>query len=208
MTPLIRAKRSDGIQSRQMILEAAAMLATVEGLDGLSIGRLAEHVGMSKSGLYAHFASKEALQLATIETAQEIFDDAVVRPTASIEDPIDRLLAICEAYIAHVESRVFPGGCFFAAVAAEFDTHPGAVRARIMGVIDEWSATLLGPLQEAQAQGLLAASEDPEQIAFEVNAYLLLGNMAFVLSQDSAVFERARRAIHFRLDCALSPSEA
>ena len=126
---MARAKLSDGIQSRQTILHAAALLATVEGLTGLSIGKLAEHVGMSKSGLYAHFASKEELQLATVETARQIFEDAVINPTLSSEDPLDRFEALYDQYLGYIESRVFPGGCFFAAVAAEFDTHHGMVKA-------------------------------------------------------------------------------
>jgi AcrR family transcriptional regulator len=200
---LVRAQRSDGIQSRQTILHAAAMLATVEGLGGLSIGKLAEHVGMSKSGLYAHFTSKEELQLATIETARDIFEDTVIRPTLSIEDPLDRFEAICDGYLRHVEDRVFPGGCFYAAVAAEFDTHPGPVRSQIMELIEEWSATLTGLLTQAHEKGLLGANEDPAQIAFECNSYLLLANMTFVMRNDPVVFERARRALRFRLDCAL-----
>src|SRR5438874_10862515 len=95
---LVRAERADGIRSRETILNAAASLATIEGLDGLSIGRLAEHIGMSKSGLYAHFGSKQELQLATVETARKIFEDVVVNPTLSIEDPVTRLEAVCVSF--------------------------------------------------------------------------------------------------------------
>ena len=180
------------------------MLATVEGLAGLSIGKLAEHVGMSKSGLYAHFASKEELQLATVETAREIFEEDVVNPTLSIEDPLERFEALCDRYLGYVESRVFPGGCFFAAVAAEFDTHPGSVRASVAKVIEQWLATLTELLDRAQAQGRLSAGEDPAQLAFEIDSYLLMANMTFVLRDDALVFERARRALRSRLDCALN----
>ena len=127
---MVRAERADGIKSRRNILNAAASLATTEGLDGLSIGSLAEHIGMSKSGLYAHFGSKEELQLATIETAGAIFVAVIIEPTLLIDDPLERIRALCSRFLDHVERRVFPGGCFFASVSAEFATRPGPVRAR------------------------------------------------------------------------------
>src|SRR5213595_2257018 len=126
-----RRRRADGERSRRTILDAAAKLATIDGLEGLSIGRLAAHIGMSKSGLYAHFGSKEELQLATIETASEIFSADVVAPAEQAPTPLAKIEALCEQFLFHVERRVFPGGCFFASAAAEFDTHPGAVKERI-----------------------------------------------------------------------------
>src|SRR5262245_14978164 len=126
-----RPVRSDGARSRRTILEAAAKLATLEGLDGLSIGRLAEHIGMSKSGLFAHFGSKEQLQLATVQAGAEVLQAEVIDPALAIPDPMSRLEALCECFLAYLQRRVFPGGCFLAAVAAEFDTHPGPVQDRI-----------------------------------------------------------------------------
>src|SRR5215831_14643391 len=126
-----RKPRSDGERSRRTILDAAAKLATVEGLEGLSIGRLADHIGMSKSGLYAHFGSKEELQLAAIDTAAGIFEAEVVTPAEQAATPLEKIQVLCEQFLSHVERRVFPGGCFFASTAAELDTHPGAVRERI-----------------------------------------------------------------------------
>ena len=123
-----RRQRSDGLRSREAILREAARLATVEGIEGLSLGRLADAVGMSKSGLFAHFRSKEELQLATIETADAIFQAEVVNPALAAAPGIARLRALCEAFLDHLERGVFPGGCFFASVAAEIDTHPGPVR--------------------------------------------------------------------------------
>src|SRR6476659_1937803 len=108
-----RRRRSDGERSRLTILRAAANLATVDGLEGISIGNLAAHIGMNKSGLYAHFRSKEELQLATVETAGQIFIADVVVPTESIADPLERVRALCEGFVSHIERRVFPGGCFF-----------------------------------------------------------------------------------------------
>src|SRR3954447_13626233 len=108
-----RRTRSDGERSRATILSAAAKLATVDGLEGLSIGRLADHIGMSKSGLYAHFGSKEELQLAAIETASAIFEADVIAPAEQGATPLDKVQLLCEQFLSHVERRVFPGGCFF-----------------------------------------------------------------------------------------------
>src|SRR4051812_13335396 len=109
-----RRQRSDGARSRETILRAAAQLATVDGIEGLSIGRLADHIGMSKSGLFAHFGSKEELQLATVEKAQEVYEADVIKPAIEAAEGLERLEALCERFLSHVEREVFPGGCFFA----------------------------------------------------------------------------------------------
>ncbi|MFL5925326.1 MAG: TetR family transcriptional regulator C-terminal domain-containing protein [Gaiellaceae bacterium] len=197
-----RRQRSDGLRSRQTILRAAASLATVDGLEGISIGNLAAHIGMSKSGLYAHFGSKEELQLATVETAEEIFDAEVVAPTTSIADPLERLQGLAESFIAHLERRVFPGGCFFASVETEFDTHPGPVKDRIAAIQQGWSRLLQRLIAEAQAAGQLTADGNPVQLAFELDSYLLMGNTLFVLHDAPAYLQQARAAIARRLDRA------
>src|SRR6188508_1006319 len=109
-----RKPRVDGVESRHAILDAAARLATTQGLEGLSIGELARHIGMSKSGLYAHFKSKEELELATIDTAAEIFEDDVIRKVPESPRGFARVTALSEAFFQHLERRVYPGGCFFA----------------------------------------------------------------------------------------------
>jgi AcrR family transcriptional regulator len=196
---LTRKPRADGLRSRRTILDAAARLATVEGLEGLSIGRLAEHIGMSKSGLYAHFGSKEELQLATIATAAEIFRDDVVLPTETVEAPLARLEALCESFLSHLERRVFPGGCFFASAAAEFDTHPGPVKEEVASFLRGWLATLEELAARAQKEGYLDATEDPAQLAFELDAYLLMANMGYLLHSDPLTLQRARAAIQARV---------
>jgi AcrR family transcriptional regulator len=201
-----RRRRGDGERSRNTILREAAKLATVEGLEGLSISRLAEAVGMSKSGLIAHFGSKEELQLATIETASAIFNEQVVKPTWLVPNGLERLKLLTENFLRHVEDNVFPGGCFFASVAAEMDTHPGAVRDLAVQLSDEWFRQLERTVRAAQAKGAIDQSEDPEQLAFELDAYLLLANAQFVASQDSAPIERARRALDRRLTTAAPSS--
>jgi AcrR family transcriptional regulator len=194
-----RKPRSDGERSRRTILDAAAKLATIEGLDGLSIGRLADHIGMSKSGLYAHFGSKEELQLAAIETANAIFEAEVVAPAEQAATPLEQVQVLCERFVSHVERGVFPGGCFFASAAAEFDTHPGPVKERISEFQRGWTDRLVQLIREAQAAGELPAEEDPDQLAFELNGYLLMANMAFLLYGSSQPIERARHAIAARL---------
>jgi AcrR family transcriptional regulator len=190
-----RRTRSDGRRSREKILQAAARLATVEGIDGLSIGRLAEHTGMSKSGLFAHFGSKEELQLAAIETAERIFDEDVVTPARAAPEGIARLEALCDRFLSHVGRRVFPGGCFFASVAAELDTRPGPVRDRVVAVAQDWMGLLVDAVRQAQRQGEIDPALEPEQLAFELDALLALGNTAFLLNGTEEPLERARRGL-------------
>jgi AcrR family transcriptional regulator len=197
-----RRRRSDGERSRNAILREAAQLATVEGIDGLSIGRLANAVGMSKSGLFAHFGSKEELQLATIETASALFSEQVVEPASVAPNGIERLRELAERFLRHVEDDVFPGGCFFASVAAEMDTRPGPVRDFAVQIVGEWMGTLETAVRDAQAEGAIAASEDAAQLAFELDAYLLLANAQFVISRQSTPIDRARRALERRLAAA------
>jgi AcrR family transcriptional regulator len=194
-----RRRRSDGERSRQAILRGAANLATIDGLTGLSIGDLAAHIGMSKSGLYAHFGSKEELQLATVKTAREIFDAEIVEPTQAIVEPLERLQALCEGFLSYLERRVFPGGCFFASATAELDTHPGPVKDEIASVQEHWLNQLEQLIREAQETGSLDATEDPTQLAFELEAYLLMANNTFVLDDDPTALRRARTAIGNRL---------
>jgi AcrR family transcriptional regulator len=186
--------RADGARSRVAILDAAAALATVDGLDGLSIGDLAKHTGMSKSGLYAHFKSKEELQLATIRHAEAIFNAEVVRP-ADATDGVRRLWALSEAFLSHLERRVFPGGCFFAAVGAEFDARPGRVKESVAAFSAEWMSKLVDAAGRARDAGEVDEETEPEQLAYEVNALLLMAHGMFVMTADEMVLERSRRGL-------------
>jgi AcrR family transcriptional regulator len=197
-----RRRRSDGERSREAILREAARLATVEGIEGLSLARLASAVGMSKSGLFAHFASKEDLQLATIETANTIFAEVVVGPAQEAPAGIARLVAYSERFLAHIEDAVFPGGCFFASVAMELDTRPGPVRDHALAIVGAWMASLQTEVAAAQQAGELDDSVEAAQLAFELNAFLLLANAQFVAGGGPVVLERARRAITSRLEVA------
>jgi AcrR family transcriptional regulator len=197
-----RRRRSDGERSREAILHEAARLATVEGIEGLSLARLAEAVGMSKSGLFAHFGSKEELQLATVDTAGSIFGEVVIEPARAAAPGAARLLAYTELFLAHVRDSVFPGGCFFASVATELDTRPGAVRDRAMAIVSQWLALLEAEVASAQQAGEVDPSLDAAQLAFELDAYMFLANTQFVVSGDREVLERAQRAVESRLAAA------
>jgi len=194
-----RHPRADGERTRGAILRAAASLATTEGLEGLSIGHLAAAIGMSKSGLYAHFGSKQELQLATVEEAERIFDEQVVQPALAARPGLAQLAAVCEAYFGYVQRRVFPGGCFFAVTALEMGTRPGPVRERVAAIQSGFAAMLRGFAATALEQHELPAGEDPDRLAFELHAMLLAADAKAVLLDDPAVLDLARQVVHQRL---------
>ena len=197
-----RAHRSDGDRSRSAILDAAARLATTEGIGGLSMSRLAEAVGMSKSGLFAHFGSKEELQLATIEKADSVFSAHVIEPALAAGRGLGQLRTLVSSYLAYLEADIYPGGCFFASVLAEVDTQPGAVRDRLVRFLADWLGRLETAVRDAQADGAIDPNEDPAQISFEIEAALLLANAQYIVSRTTEPIERARRAIDRRLAAA------
>jgi AcrR family transcriptional regulator len=194
-----RHPRADGERTRGAILRAAAALATVEGLEGLSIGHLAAAIGMSKSGLYAHFGSKQELQLATVDEAERTFNEEVVRPAVAARPGRAQLAAACEAYFGYLERRVFPGGCFFAATALEMGTRPGPVKDRVAAIQSGFTALLRTFAATALEQQELPAREDPDRLAFELHALLLAADTRFVLLDDPAVLDLARQVVHQRL---------
>ncbi len=188
-----------GDTTRATILAEAAGLATLDGLDGLSIGQLATATGLSKSGLYAHFGSKEELQLATIDAARATFLDEVIRPGLAAPKGRQRLVAVCDAFLSHVERRVFPGGCFFATAAAEVGTRRGRVRDAVAAQQAEWLTLLEALAREAQELGELDAADDPAQVAFELHALVVAANNSFILQGDAAIIERARKGVRARV---------
>jgi AcrR family transcriptional regulator len=197
-----------GARTRTGILERAVDLASLEGLEGLTIGRLADDLSMSKSGLFAHFGSKEDLQLATIEAAQTRFVDEVVRPALDVARGYPRLMAICRSWLDYVQREVFPGGCFFAAASFEFDGRPGVVRDAIARAMDAWLETLEKAVRLAKDEGHLDPKVDPAQLAFELNALFFGANFAWNLRHDEKAFARAQRAITSRLEAVRVPSSA
>ena len=194
-----RRPRADGERTRSAILRAAASLATVDGLEGLSIGNLAAAIGMSKSGLYAHFGTKQELQLATVDEAERILTEEVVQPALAASPGLGQLAAACEAFFSYVERRVFPGGCFFAATALEMGARPGPVKERVAAIQSGFTALLRSFVVTALEQHELPAREDPDRLAFELHAILLGADTKFVLHDDPAVLDLARQVVHQRL---------
>lgn len=193
--------RAPGDRSRARIVEQAAELATIEGLDGLSIGRLAEATRVPKSSVHALFGSKEALQLATINAARDSFVAEVVNPVFEAAEPgLQRLLALCEGYLSYVERRVFPGGCFFVAASAEVGARPGRVHDEVARVQQQWRDLLDGEARSAVEKRELASDVDPTQVAFELGVILAGTNIVSVLHDDNGVIDRARAAIRTRLN--------
>jgi AcrR family transcriptional regulator len=202
-----RRATSNGARTRTAILQTAADLASVDGLDGLSIGRLATELAMSKSGLFAHFGSKEELQLATIEEARQRYAQEVIEPACAAGSGIARLHALCEAFLSYLERAVFPGGCFFASAMAEFESKaPGPVRDRIAQCQEQWMSTLERAAEEGQQRGELRTGSDPQQLAFELEAALLSANWYYHLFNDATYFDRARRTVQARLASEATPA--
>lgn len=201
-----RGRVAQGERTRAAILRAAVDLASIEGLEGLTIGRLSTELAMSKSGLFAHFGSKEDLQLATIEAARSIFIEEVVQPALeSSERGLPRIWELCNRWTEYAQRGVFKGGCFFAAASSEFDGRPGPVRDRVADIMLEWLAALERGVREAQELGHLDPKADAKQVAFEFNALVMAGNWAFQLYGDLKAFTRAREAIRERLRTAATP---
>lgn len=175
-----------GTQTREAILDRAVDLATVEGLEGLTIGRLAAELRMSKSGLFAHFGSKRELQLATIAAAARRFRGRVIDPALALPDGAPRLRAMAERYLDQLGD--YSGGCFWAATSAEYDDRPGPVRDAIAGALDAW-------LAELERQARIAGIKRPERFAFELYALVTGTNSRYRLSGDERVFEYARNAV-------------
>ena len=195
-----RKRRSDGERSRSAILRAAGQLATVEGLEGLSIGRLAEASGMSKSGLFAHFGSKEELQLATVDHAAAMFVAEVIAPAREAPRGLPRVWALCDHMIDYTERRVFPGGCFFAATSFEFNNRPGPVRDPIRDNLRSWHSYLEHAVEQAQELGEIDPAPDAREVGFQLDALAQAANAQFQLFGDARVFDAARRAIRERLE--------
>jgi len=198
--PAARQTRASGDRARARIVEHAARLATIEGLEGLSIGRLAEASGVAKSSVYALFGSKEELQLATINAARENFIVEVVGPALAATSPgRERLLALCEGYLSYVERRVFPGGCFFVAASAEVGAQPGRVHDEVARVQQQWRDLLLREAHAAADKGELRTGDEPAQLAFELGVILAGTDIVAVLHDDPGAVSRGRVAVASRL---------
>ncbi|HET6774562.1 MAG TPA: TetR/AcrR family transcriptional regulator [Acidimicrobiales bacterium] len=188
-----------GERTRAAVLRRAADIASIEGLDGLTIGRLAADLQVSKAGVFAHFGSKEELQLATIRAASDRFVDAVVAPALDVPDGLGRLVALCDRFLAYSRRGVFPGGCFFFSVAAEYDAKPGRLRDEIAAARRGWLDTYAAVVAAAQRRGELDPEADPATVAFELDALGMAANLHARLCDDPAVYQLARESMLGRL---------
>jgi len=195
-----------GERTRAAVLQRAADIASIEGLDGLSIGQLAADLAVSKAGVFAHFGSKEQLQLATIRAAVDRFTDEVVAPALDVPDGLDRLVALCERWLAYTRSGPFPGGCFFFNVAAEYDAKPGPVRDEIAAARRAWLGAYESVVASAQRRGEVDAGIDPADLAFELDALGMAANLHARLCDDPTAHDRARSAMFARLRAAATVS--
>jgi AcrR family transcriptional regulator len=200
VAPTTDRRRIRGLRTRQAILSHASRLASSDGLEAVSLQRLAGELGISKSGLFAHFGSKEELQLATVDEAARVFADEVLRPGLKAPAGLGRVWALSNAFLSYLQRGVFPGGCFFEAAVAEFDSRPGPVRDSIVEKRSYWVRSLARTVREAAAAGDVRAGVDAEQVAWELSCLLVGANGSFVLDEAGGGIERARRAIRDRLE--------
>ena len=193
-------RRVRGDQSRRTILGHAIDTATVEGLDGLTIGRLAAASGHSKSGVATLFGSREQLQLATIEAARAVFIDHVVAPArAESARGLRRLSALISHWIAYSEDRVFRGGCFFAAASVELDARPGVLRDAVIASSAEWEDYLAFSIERAMDADELPLLDDARQLTFEIVSFLEAANTRSLLYESTEPYRRAGTAVRTRL---------
>jgi AcrR family transcriptional regulator len=164
----VAQQRTKGERTRAAILDEALRLVSKAGLDGLTIGTLAEATGLSKSGLFAHFGSREDLLLAVLEHGQQEFIEVVFKPAMEKPRGIPRLRAMFVNWLDWTESAELPGGCPMIGGASEFDDKPGPVRDRLASGQRAWIETLRRAVQQALEEGQLPRGSDPEQLAFEM----------------------------------------
>ena len=194
-----------GDERRQLILERAAQTASRLGLEGLTIGRLASDLGLSKSGLFAHFQSKEALQVQTLRHAAELFVDRVVRPALKAPRGERRVRALFERWLAWAEADVLKGGCLFVAAATELDDQDGPVRDELVRQQRDWLELIANVARTGIAEGDFRPGLDGEQLAYELYGVMLAYHHARRLLRDPRAPQRARDAFDALVEAARSP---
>ncbi|MFK4729666.1 TetR/AcrR family transcriptional regulator [Agromyces mediolanus] len=208
---VIDGRRARGDASRRLVLAQAVDLASIEGLDQLSIARIAEAAGVGKSSVATLFGSKERLQLATVETAGVRFAETVIAPARVHPRGVRRLVALLDRVVAYSQDRVFPGGCFFSAAAADFHAKPGPVRDAVAAQLDDWlgylALTARFAAERGELPGLDPSGDEPEQLAFEIQGTFELMNLLAVIRDDELPYLRARRAYRARLVALGVPDE-
>jgi AcrR family transcriptional regulator len=192
---LPRRSVADVARSRAQAVEAAVDLASVEGLEGITIGRLAGELEMSKSGLIGRFGDKETLQRAVLHAAIGRFTETVWRPVEALEPGLPRLEAIVDAWIGHLREGVFPGGCFVTTASVEYDARPGALHDDVEAAVKRWLGVLESEAAAARGAGDLPSDREPADVAFELHSLASGGGVAARLLGDEAGFARTRAAM-------------
>ncbi|EQA38488.1 transcriptional regulator, TetR family [Leptospira inadai serovar Lyme str. 10] len=182
-----------GEATRKRVLDLAVKVATIEGLEALTIGRIADAVQISKAGLLGHFGTKEDLQIATVRAGREKFIRKVIYPIRSVPEGLPRLVALIDSWVDYV--RQSEGGCFFASVSAEFDSKPGAVRDAVSSMIKEWQSGLTKIIEEAKNMGHLKSDVAPKSLAFAFQGYELALNLMFQLLGEKEAVNEAKAAM-------------
>ncbi|MGA6206808.1 TetR/AcrR family transcriptional regulator [Nocardia testacea] len=180
-----------GARSRAAIARHAADVASVEGLAGVSLGRLATDLGISKSGIATLFKTKEALQLAAIQAGRDVFVEQIITPALRVPRGLPRVRTLVERWLDYIAEPVFPGGCFRAAVLTEFDSRPGPVRDAVAADHADWMTFLAGEIGKAQESGELTG-RDAAALAFEIDAIVGAANTARQLGDDGRVLTARR----------------
>ncbi len=190
-----RRSAADVADSRASAVEAAVDLASVEGLEGITIGRLANDLSMSKSGLIGRFGDKQTMQRAVLAAAIARFTDAVWRPAARTAPGLPRLEAIVDAWIAHLRAGVFPGGCFVTTASVEYDARPGPLHDDVEAAVRRWLGVLEAEATQARDAGDLPADRDPADVAFELHSLASGGGVTGRLLGDPTGLDRTRAAM-------------
>nr|WSW68690.1 TetR/AcrR family transcriptional regulator [Streptomyces sp. NBC_00995] len=188
-----------GNQTRRLVLKRAVEIASVEGLEGLSLGRLSTELKLSKSGVFALFGSKEELQLATVGAAAKVYVEHVVQPARDLPAGLGRLWKVCAGWLDYSRQRVFPGGCFFYSVSAEYDAREGKVHDTLAAARTDWVAFVEQTVREAQASGEVEEGADAAQLTFELVALMEMANAESVLHDEFTCYDKAAKGILNRL---------
>lgn len=188
-------KSQKGIETKNRILEEAVQIASLQGLESLTIGMLSKSLALSKSGLFAHFGSKLELQKFVVKAAGRIFEETVIDPVKDLPYGKERLMKLCAGWLSYLEQNTFRGGCFFAAATSEFDGRPGEIRDMLQHIMGGWLKFLLREIVEAQRAGELPEDLRPEQAVFELQSIVMGANWHTQLFGEIQAIERAKQAI-------------
>jgi AcrR family transcriptional regulator len=198
-------RSSKGAETRRKILAHAMGIAAREGLAGLTIGRLARDLRMSKSGVFAHFRSKRFLEMATINEARNVFASQILSPAKAANEGIEQLWVLCDSWLAHIERRVFPGGYFFTGAFFECAERSGPIEEEINRMAREWWEALSSAVRKAQERKEISSSADAREISFDLNGILMATYWTYLIEKNNEVFREARIAVLTKLERLATP---